>query len=713
MGNETQPKGKIFTVALLGNPNCGKSSVFNQLTGLRQKIGNFPGVTVDKKLGRTKLPDGREAAIIDFPGTYSFYPTSSDERIVVQTLCKPADENYPDAIVYIADATRLEKHLLLLTQLRDLGLPLILALNMADVADKEGLDIDHFALASSLSLPVVKLSGRTGFGIESLKHELQLLLDAYTSFKAPPPFYELSKAEKKLAQAVQEILPGSNTYQALLAAHHHDWLPFLSAAQRKLIIDLVAEHHFEPLRSQIEETMQRYDKFTPMARQSIRTTAAGQPSVAERIDHILTHRLAGPLIFILLMLLVFQAIFAWATYPMEWIEGLFALAGQGVGSVLPDGWLSSLITDGILAGLGGIMVFIPQIAILFFLISLLEEVGYMARAAYMFDRLMQYFGLNGRSIVALISGGACAIPAIMSTRTIGNWKERLITIMVTPFISCSARIPVYTVLIGFVVPSTVVGGIFNLQGLAFMGLYLLGIIAALLSAWIFKLILKTKERSYLMLELPEYRSPVMRNVFLTVWEKVRSFVVEAGRIIMAISVVLWALASFGPRADMQAARLEAETLAVERQLDEQETENLIAARKIEASFAGQLGKFIEPAIAPLGFDWKIGIALITSFAAREVFVGTMATIYSIGSAEDEYSIRDRMAQERHPISGKPIYSLATSLSLLLFYVFAMQCMSTLAVVRRETKSWKWPLVQFVFMTGLAYLSSLLVYQVWG
>jgi ferrous iron transport protein B len=713
MGNETQLKDKIFTVALLGNPNCGKSSVFNQLTGLRQKIGNFPGVTVDKKLGRTKLPDGREITIIDFPGTYSFYPTSSDERIVVQTLCKPADENYPDAIVYIADATRLEKHLLLLTQLRDLGLPLILALNMADVADKEGLDIDHFALASSLSLPVVKLSGRTGFGIESLKHELQLLLDAYTSFQPPAPFYELSEAEKKLALAVQDILPGSNAYQALLAAHHHDWLPFLSVAQHKLIMDLIAEHHFEPLRSQIEETMQRYDKFTPMARQSIRTAAAEHPSVAERLDLILTHRLAGPLIFILLMLLVFQAIFAWATYPMEWIEALFSLAGEGVGRVLPDGWLSSLITDGVLAGLGGIMVFIPQIAILFFLISLLEEVGYMARAAYMFDRLMQYFGLNGRSIVALISGGACAIPAIMSTRTIGNWKERLITIMVTPFISCSARIPVYTVLIGFVVPSTVVGGIFNLQGLAFMGLYLLGIIAALLSAWIFKLILKTKERSFLMLELPEYRSPVMRNVFLTVWEKVRSFVVEAGRIIMAISVVLWALASFGPRADMQAARLEAETLAVERQLDKQETDNLIAARKIEASFAGQLGKFIEPAIEPLGFDWKIGIALITSFAAREVFVGTMATIYSIGSAEDEYSIRDRMAQERHPITGKPIYSLATSLSLLLFYVFAMQCMSTIAVVRRETKSWKWPLIQFVFMTGLAYLSSLLVYQVWG
>ncbi|HQU58673.1 MAG TPA: ferrous iron transporter B, partial [Saprospiraceae bacterium] len=377
---------------------------------------------------------------------------------------------------------------------------------------------------------------------------------------------------------------------------------------------------------------------------------------------------------------------------------------------LPHGWFTDLLNDGILAGLGGILVFIPQIATLFFLISLLEEVGYMARAAYMFDRLMQVFGLNGRSLVALISGGACAIPAIMTTRTIGNWKERLITILVTPLISCSARIPVYTVLIGFVVPPKTIAGLFNLQGLAFMGLYLLGVVAALLSALVFKWILKSRENSFLMLELPEYRTPVMRNVFLTVWEKVRSFMWEAGRIIMAISIVLWVLASYGPRADMQAARQEALVQAKERQLDETATANLLAARQIEASFAGHIGKFIEPAIRPLGFDWKIGIALVTSFAAREVFVGTMATIYSIGSAEDDYSVRDRMAMERDPLTGRPVYSLAASLSLLIFYVFAMQCMSTLAVVRRETKSWKWPLVQFLFMSGLAYLGSLITYQ---
>ncbi|MCO6475050.1 MAG: ferrous iron transport protein B [Phaeodactylibacter sp.] len=709
MEQETQQITRPFTVALLGNPNCGKSSVFNQLTGLRQKVGNFPGVTVDKKLGVIRMPEGRNFQLIDFPGTYSFYPTSIDERIVVQSLTNPEDENYPDAAVYIADVTKLEKHLLLLTQLRDLGLPVILALNMSDVAEKEGVEVDEQVISEWLEIPVIKLSGRTGFGIEALKHELQRLSEI-PAYQAPALFYEPSPQEKQVAEAVQDIVPGANLYQGLLAAHHYVWLPFLTEAQRRLIAGIVASHGFETLKSQVNETMQRYDKFTPMVRRSLRNVRSVSRTITEKLDTVLTHRVAGPIIFFLLMLMVFQAIFSWAAYPMDLIEEFFAFSGELARSHLPPGWFTNLLTDGILAGLGGILVFIPQIAILFFLISLLEEVGYMARAAYLFDRLMQAFGLNGRSIVALISGGACAIPAIMSTRTISNWKERLITILVTPLISCSARIPVYTVLIGFVVPSTVVAGVFNLQGLAFMGLYLLGILAALLSALVFKLVLKTHERSFLMLELPEYRTPVMRNVILTVWEKVRTFIWEAGRIIMAISVVLWLLASYGPPAAMQEARQEALAIAEQRQLGETETANMVAAKQIEASFAGHLGKVIEPVIRPLGFDWKIGIALITSFAAREVFVGTMATIYSIGSVEDEYTVRDKMAQERDPATGERIYGMATSLSLLLFYVFAMQCMSTLAVVKRETKSWKWPLVQFFYMSGLAYLSSLLAYQ---
>lgn len=398
---------------------------------------------------------------------------------------------------------------------------------------------------------------------------------------------------------------------------------------------------------------------------------------------------------------------------MDWIEWVFAWSSNQLKLLLPDAWFADLLTEGVLAGLGGVLVFIPQIAILFFLISILEEVGYMARAVFLFDRLMQRFGLNGRSIVALISGGACAIPAIMSTRTIANPKERLITILVTPLISCSARIPVYTVLIGFVVPAITVGGIFNAQGLVFMGLYVLGILSALISALVFKYVLKTEGYSFLMLELPEYRMPVFKNVLLTVWEKVKSFILEAGKVIMLISIVLWFLASYGPPRQMEQARAEALSLAAAENMDDDATQDLVAARQIETSFAGYLGKFIEPVIQPLGFDWKIGIALITSFAAREVFVGTMATIYSIGSSDDEYSIRDRMAKERNPITGEPIYTLGTSLALLLFYVFAMQCMSTLAVVRKETGTWKWPAIQFFYMTATAYISALLAYQFLG
>ncbi len=701
---------KTFTIALLGNPNCGKSSLFNQLTGLRQKVGNFPGVTVDKKVGKLALGNRQEVSIIDFPGTYSFYPTSIDERIVVQSLSNPNDENYPDAVVYVADVTKLEKHLLLLTQLRDLGLPLILALNMADVAGQQGLEVSTELLRKRLGVPVVMLSGRTGAGVDDLKRLLEEMIAQPGAYAATAPFFSMSGQEKAVADAAKAIVPGANTYQGLLIAHHYEWLPFLSEAQRALLKDTSEEHGFVSLSSQVGETMQRFDLFTPTVRSALKSKESNEKGITERLDTVLTHRFFGPLIFFGLMLLVFQAIFAWAGTPMEWIETFFTFVGDQVREILPAGWFTDLLTDGIIAGLGGVLVFIPQITILFLLIAILEEVGYMARAAFMFDQVMQSFGLNGRSIVALVSGGACAIPAIMSTRTIGNWKERLITILVTPFISCSARIPVYTVLVGFVVPPRTVLGIFNMQGLAFMGLYLLGIVSALGAAYIFKLILKTREQSFLMLELPEYRVPVARNVGLTVWEKVQSFVVEAGKIILGVSIILWFLASYGPPGEMAAAEAEALSAAQQLQLDETETDNLIASRKIEASFAGHIGKAVEPVIRPLGYDWKIGIALITSFAAREVFVGTMATIYSIGSADDEFTVRERMAQERNPLTGEPVYNLATALSLLLFYVFAMQCMSTVAVVKRETKSWKWPAIQFAFMTGLAYLSGLLAYQ---
>lgn len=700
---------QVSTIALLGNPNSGKSSIFNLLTGLQQKVGNFPGVTVEKKEGVLHLSRDQTLKVVDFPGTYSLYPNAEDERIVVDTFSNPNSPHYPDAIVYVADVTRLEKHLLLFTQLCDLELPMILALNMTDLARKKGLEVDTEGLSRRFGVPCICVSGRTAAGIETLKARLGELMLAPERF-LPRPFYPLSTLERKAAEAVKTATGSDNSYQALLVAHHYSWLSGLSHRDRQSIGHALEEMDFSSLPAQVEETMDRYDRFEQLVRKHVRQPAPAPEKASQRLDAVLTHRIWGPLIFFLLMLMVFQAIFAWAELPMQWIEGLFGLLGQAVRDTLPAGQLTDLITDGLLAGLGGILIFIPQIAILFFLISLLEEVGYMARAAFLFDELMQRFGLNGRSIVALISGGACAVPAIMSTRTIGNWKERLITILVTPFISCSARIPVYTVLIGFVVPPTVIGGIFNLQGLAFMGLYLLGIAAALLSAWVFKLVLRGGQSSYLMLELPDYRLPVMRNVWLSVWTKVKTFVLEAGKIILFISLVLWVLANYGWGDQMATAEQQAQLQAQERELDPAATDNLIAAKRLEASFAGQLGRFIEPAIRPLGFDWKIGIALITSFAAREVFVGTMATIYSIGSESDEYRIRDRLAREVDPLTGRPIYNLATSLSLLLFYVFAMQCMSTLAVVKRETDSWKWPIVQFVFMTGMAYLASLLAYQ---
>ncbi|MEM6321934.1 MAG: ferrous iron transport protein B, partial [Bacteroidota bacterium] len=527
------------------------------------------------------------------------------------------------------------------------------------------------------------------------------------------PFYQLSESEKTTVAAVKAVFPLQNDFQMLLWAQNAPKLTFLPPEDRTKLDEIVEKTEFQRLSNQVREVMQRFDRFTPLLKKAVHRTATNQITPTERIDNVVTHRVWGPLIFFALMLLVFQAIFAWSAYPSDMIEAGFGSLNDWINGVMPDSWFRSLLTDGILAGLSGILVFIPPIAILFLLISILEEVGYMARAVFMFDHIMQRFGMNGRSIVALVSSGACAIPAVMSTRTISNWRERLITILVSPFISCSARIPVYTVLIGFVVPTGTIWGFLNQQGLAFMGLYLLSIAAALGAAWVFKKILKTEERSFLLLELPEYRPPVFKNVALTVFEKVKAFTLEAGKIIFLISIVLWVLASYGPGEQMALAEQEAIEIAQQNNLDEDATNDLIAGKQIEASYAGHLGKFIEPAIQPLGYDWKIGIALISSFAAREVFIGTMATIYSIGSTEDEGNIRDRMAKEVNPVTGQPVYNFATSLSLLVFYVFAMMCMSTLAVVKRETSGWKWPIVQFVFMTALAYGSAFCVYQIFG
>ncbi|MGB0885042.1 MAG: ferrous iron transport protein B [Chitinophagales bacterium] len=695
-------------IALVGNPNCGKTSVFNILTGLRQKTGNFPGITVDKKIGKLALNGIYDATLIDLPGTYSLYPISSDERIVIQSLLQKSDSNFPELVVYVVDSMHLEKNLLLFTQIRDLGIPVVLALNMTDLANKNGIQINTVKLAEKLKTPVVRISGRTGEGIEDLKQEVINLLNEKQD-NSNFSFYKLGENEKSIARQFQKIFPEYNEYQSLLIAHHYNWLPIGEEA-KKQCKKTIAENNFDDLDAQVNETMKRFNVFEPIVKQVLKTSDK-KNEFTKKIDSVLTNNFLGMFIFLAIMIVVFQSIFELAAFPMDLIDNAVGNLASFTKANLPSGWFTNLLTDGLIAGIGGIVIFIPQIAILFFFISILEEVGYLARVAYMLDNVMQKFGLNGRSVVALISGGACAIPAIMSTRTISNPKERLITILVTPFISCSARIPVYAILIAFVVPRTQVFGFFNMQGLVFMTMYLLGILAALGSAFILSKMIGKTEQSFLLLELPDYKMPSWRNIMFEVWEKVRQFLFDAGKIIIIISVLLWFSASYGPPKQIAKAEKEAIEYAQLNNLNKVKTEDLISAKKLEVSYIGYVGKFIEPAIKPLGYDWKIGIALISSFAAREVFVGTMATIYSIGSEEEQSSIQQKMRNEINPETGGPRFTLAVSLSLLIFYVFAMQCMGTLAVVYRETKTWKYPIYQFVFMTGFAYLFSLVVYQV--
>ena len=687
MSTTTHSRTKFVLMA--GNPNSGKSTLFNHLTGLKQHVGNYPGVTVDKKTGHVDLGTDEEVTLLDLPGAYSMYPSSKDERIVIRQFL--ASHPKPDLVLYVADVSQLEKQLLLLTQIIDLGYPVLLALNMADVP---GITIQTNYLEEHFKIPVVLISGKTGMGIAALKMQMASMLSEES--KENVPYYRFAPQEKELVDELKPVFNGETDYGNLLNIHHYQWLDHIPAVARNTIKERTEQKGFNPVQSQIQETMARYDKFTPVIKKALHLDERGAGSkFTDKVDQWVMHPVLGPVIFFLLMLLIFQAIFAWATGPMDFIEYLMGQVSLGIRTVLPAGWITDLICDGLLAGLTGILVFIPQIAILFLLIGILEEIGYMSRAVSMFDVMMRRFGLNGRSIVSLVSGGACAIPAIMSTRNIGNWKERLITIMVTPFISCSARIPVYAILIGFAVPQERLWG-FEQQGLALMGLYGLGILAALVAAYILKKIIRSDDRSYLMIELPVYRAPVGKNLFYLVFEKTKSFVVGAGKIILLISLVLWFLASYGPG-------------SLERKFSDggPDPDKI----RLEESYAGILGKAIEPAIEPLGFDWKIGISLITSFAAREVFVGTMATIYSIEDDSDVTSIRSSMEADYNVVTGQKIYNPATTWSLLIFYAFAMQCMSTLAIVKRETRSWKWPIIQFFMMTGLAYLASWSVYQI--
>jgi len=698
-------------VALAGNPNAGKSSVFNRLTGLQQKVGNFPGVTVEKKTGPIQLPGGRKAQLIDLPGVYSLYPHSPDQVITLQVLLDKQDPLHPDVVLYVADASNLERHLLLFTEIADLGLPVILCLNQLDVAAEREISIDFSMLEQALGVPVIAINGRTGEGLPQVLARLDEPLTV-----RPRPFWSAQKTNPQVVQALQSAWPALDPYRALLTAHQYRHLTHLTPGEREVMRKALAPLDFQPLRAQVNETMARFDLLSPLVQQASKAQTShaqgnGGPGLSARLDRVLIHPLYGTIVFFIVLFLIFQAVFRWAEWPMQMMDQGVAGSRTLLDALLPSSLFSDLLINGLIPGIGGILIFIPQIALLFALVALLEELGYMARAVYLSDNLMRRFGLNGRSFVSLISGIACAVPAIMTARGITNRQERLATIFVTPFMSCSARLPVYALLIAFAVPaSSSLGGLLNLKGLAMFGLYFIGAFTALASSWLIKHFFPSPEPSYLLLELPDYRKPHWRNVFTTVWQKVSVFVFNAGRIILVMSLLLWVLSSYGPGTGVRDSAASVRANYADSALSPEELDGLIAARQLEMSWAGHLGHLLEPVIAPLGFDWKIGIALITSFAAREVFVSTMATIYGAADQENKTGIVASMRRDINPSTGKPVYTAATAISLLLFYVFAMQCMSTLAVVQRETGSWKIPLYQFLYMTGIAYVASFAAYQ---
>lgn len=697
-----------FKVALVGNPNSGKSTLFNVLTGLNQKIGNFPGVTVEKKLGFCKLPDERNAQIIDLPGTYSFYPKSRDERIVMDVLADKNNPVHPDLIVFVADASNLKRNLLLFTQIADLKIPVILALNMMDLAKKAGLEILADDLAMKLGVQVVPVSARKQEGIEQLK----LAISYNSKIPLQLPTIEVEALAPEVIKKIGDELNIENPYLSLQIAHQHDQLSFLSADENKRIEEITKEFSFHSPKLQAVETIARYNFINDVLFDTVKSHAdPKQETVSNRIDKVLTHRIFGFIIFFGILFVIFQSIFAWSEYPMYLIEQLFVWLTEMGHRVLPAGIVADLLIDGILAGLSGVIIFIPQIAILFAFISILEDTGYMARVTFMMDKIMRKVGLSGKSIVPLIGGFACAVPSIMSTRNIENWKDRMITIMVTPLIACSARLPVYTLLISLVVPDKKVWGFINMQGIALMSLYILSIISAIIVAWVMKWIIKAREKGYFIMELPVYRRPRWNNVLMTMFTSVKAFVFEAGKVIIAVSIVLWVLSSYGPSGRFNAIEAKYRTETYTQKYQPAEIDRMMSSEKLESSYAGLLGKSLEPAIRPLGFDWKIGIALITSFAAREVFVGTMATIYSVNGDDSHLeTVREKMQSARNPDTGLPVFTTAVAFSLIMFYAFAMQCMSTIAVVYRETKTWTWPAIQFAYMTGLAYIASLIVYQ---
>ncbi|MDH7447420.1 ferrous iron transport protein B [Aquimarina sp. 2201CG14-23] len=694
---------KQIKVSLIGNPNTGKTSVFNLLTGLNQQVGNYPGITVEKKEGVCKLPRGVKAHILDLPGTYSLNASSLDENVVIEILLNKKDKDFPDVAVVVSDVENLKRNLLLFTQIKDLEIPTILVINMADRMDSKGISLDIPLLEEELNTKIALVSARKNQGLDTLKE----LILSYKTLPTKRCVDALTFAPEYFDK-LKQVFPNQSLYKLWLVITQDVNFRTVDKKKPSIAPDFEIKSESELKRFQQKEAIKRYQFINEVLKKGLLVDEKAATGMRARLDRVLTHKFWGYFIFFAILLLIFQAIYDWSSYPMDLIDEGFAWLSEAAKSTLPSGPFVDLITEGIIPGLGGIVIFIPQIAFLFLFISILEESGYMSRVVFLMDRVMRRFGLSGKSVVPLVSGTACAIPAVMATRNIENWKERLITILVVPFTTCSARLPVYLIIIALVIPDEKVGWIFSYQSLTLMLLYFIGFGAAVGSAWLLNKMLKIKSKNYFVIEMPGYKVPLLKNVAINVIEKTKAFVFGAGKIILAISIVLWVLASFGPNENFT----NAEEIVTEKYIDlsQDELDQKIASYKLEYSFIGYAGKAIEPVVAPLGYDWKIGIGIISSFAAREVFVGTLATIYSVGSDEEE-TIKNRMAAEINPVTGAPLFNLASGISLLLFYAFAMQCMSTLAIVKRETNSWKWPMAQLVFMSVLAYSVALVAYQV--
>ncbi|MDB9779897.1 MAG: ferrous iron transport protein B [Flavobacteriaceae bacterium] len=694
---------KTINVALIGNPNTGKTSVFNAITGLNQKVGNYPGITVEKKQGVCRLNHTTKAHIIDLPGTYSLNASSMDESVVVELLLNKNDKDYPDVAVVISDIENLKRNLLLFTQIKDLEIPTLLVINMSDRMLSKGISLDIPLLEEKLKTKIALISTRENKGIDYLK---TCLLD-YRSL-SKENCTDIRLIDEAYFGNLEKVFPDQSLYKLWLVITQD--VNFAKVERKKVedATDYKTQSDSHLKRLQQKETIKRYQFINQSLKETYVVDQSKATDYRSKLDRVLIHRFWGYIIFFMILLTIFQVIFDWSSIPMDFIDESFTNLSEYTKRTLPPGLFTNLLAEGIISGLGGIVIFIPQIAFLFLFIAVLEETGYMSRVVFLMDRGLRKYGLSGKSVIPLISGTACAIPAVMATRNIENWKERLITILVTPFTTCSARLPVYLILISLVIPEGTFLGM-GYQGLTLMGLYLLGFVMALLSAALLNKILKIQSKTYFVIEMPNYKLPLIKNVAITVFEKTKSFVVEAGRVILAISILLWIMASFGPGKDFNDAEAIVKDQVKNQSLSPTELENEIASYKLEHSFIGILGKSIEPAIAPLGFDWKIGIALISSFAAREVFVGTLATIYSVGNNQEE-TIKNRMKAERKP-NGELLFDLPTGISLMLFYAFALQCMSTLAIVKKETNGWKWPMIQLFSMTLIAYLSALIVYQI--